>query len=252
MSSIIGRLLIAVVIMGVYGYFFFSYKRALISCESENEILVQKNNCYELISNLKKDIRLIWIIDMANSFLLKGNASNNKSTSIKDFVLSIFIWVLGEVADLASNFLLPAIVVWKKTLRKAIDDLKEVKNNIPATLVGVLWIDFIGSGISRILIPVYMLIMLLFGIISYGLGVLIKNGPLVVTISQSISLYIPAILIGIGVLAVLDGILKTIVIFTKSVYFTLFYIALKKPSEIKDEYKGNLINYLVTPFEKGE
>ncbi len=254
LSKILILITVVIVFMGLYGYFFFVYKRAGISCESWNDIMIKQEKCSEIISVFKKDIRLIWIIDMVSSFLIGSNnsSSDNKNGGIKDFIFSIFMGIIGEVADLVSNFLLPAIVVWKKTFREAINDLKELKNNLPATLMGVLWIDFIGSSLSTLLIPFYLLFILIFWWMAYGLGMLIKNGALVVHISENIALYLPAILMGIGILVILDGIIKTIVIFTKSVYFTLLYVALKKSSEIKDGYKENLINYLLKPFEKNK
>jgi hypothetical protein len=176
-------------------------------------------------------IVLITFIDVVVGNLV--SRARNKSggrNGIIGFIIGIFLAIfakaLEEAWDLIGNYLLPAFVIEEKKVMEVVKTIPNMKNNIPAALVGVFGIDFVGS--------IFMGGVFLVGFLGMVLGVII--GVFAGT-------WIPLIVLVILfiILIVLGGLLVNMV---KTVYFTLFYVAVTRPSEIRPEFRDEVTGYL--------
>jgi hypothetical protein len=142
-------------------------------------------------------------------------------------VLAFFMGkLLEEGWDLVSHFILPAAIIKEQSIRKAIPELKTLKHNVPATLTGMFALDFAGDLAVRIING----ILILFFFLGVFFGVFIGSWiPVVVML---------VLLIGFNLLA------KIFLDMLKTVYFTLFYVAVAMPKEVPKEYRDEVLRYL--------
>ena len=78
-------------------------------------------------------------------------------------LVTLFLKALGEVWDLLNNYMIPAVVIEKKSLRDTVPKLKALRSNVPATLMGVFGIDFVGSVALGFILPFYIFSLILVG-----------------------------------------------------------------------------------------
>jgi len=109
----------------------------------------------------------------------------------------------------------------------ALSDIKNIKKNVPGALVGVLGIDFVGDLIRGYIIGIFVLLT-----IGVGGSVLILTG----------SFAHAAIIIAVAV--VIYSLWSIIIDMVKTVYFTLFYIAVTIPEEIPEKEREEVTHYL--------
>ncbi len=142
--------------------------------------------------------------------------------------LHAFARVIEEIWDLLGNYLLPAAIIPEKHVGEAFADIKHMKNNIPAALVGVFGIDFVTSIVLGPLI-----FLMFFAAIAIGiLCAVLFNNPYIIGVLLFLAL-IAAVVLSVG-----TSMLKTI-------YFTLFYLSVAMPESISKEYRRDVTNYLL-------
>jgi len=130
---------------------------------------------------------------------------------------------------LVGHFLLPGSIIPEKTVGEAISDIKEIRNNVPGALVGVFGIDFVGDMVRGYIIGIAMLL-----IIGVGGGLYLATNSLVG--------------VGIGVILalILYFVAGIFISMIKTVYFTIFYIAVTMPEEIPEEDREEVTHYLTS------
>ena len=171
----------------------------------------------------------------------KGQRRQNHG-GLGQFLVNLFISALAEVWDLLSHYMLPAVVIEQKKLKELLPQLKALRKNVPATLVGVFGIDFVGNVVGSILFPIYVVFLAL----SVGLGyVLTSVLPDTVWTLFGFSFSWVPVFIVLFILFVVGLIIKLLVESTKVIYFTIFYTALMQPKQIVADLRKDLTNYLL-------
>jgi hypothetical protein len=177
-----------------------------------------------------KDIFILGLLDVLLTALarkLKQGTGRGGLWLIVNLLMQMAGAVVGEAWDLVGHFLLPGSIIPEKTVGEALSDIQNIKKNVPGALVGVLGIDFVGDLIRGYIIGIFVLLT-----IGVGGGVLIVTG----------SFAYAAIII---VVAVVIYFLWSILIdMVKTVYFTLFYIAVTRPEEIPEKEREEATHYL--------
>ncbi|MBT7902728.1 hypothetical protein HN587_02620 [Candidatus Woesearchaeota archaeon] len=240
-------LLFTVFFLGIYVYFYNVRQKANLSWIVFNTITgvdISYLDAHNHTKTEKGKLRLIALIDWLMS--LTRNRGGEKK-GILSLLVIIFFAALREVWDLLSHYMIPAVVIEKKPLNELIVEIKSLKDNIPATLMGVFGIDFAGSIVGSFLFPIYLIIIL----IGVGIGYLISLATTitVITISGFSFSWVPVLitaylvfLVGACVAKFVDSI--------KMIYFTIFYTSLRYPNKIVPEMKQELTNYLVMNDKK--
>lgn len=189
----------------------------------------------------------LMFLSFVDMFVAHTTKQRDKQQGITGIVTSLVMSALAEVWDLLNNYMIPAVVIEEKSLKQCVSDIKALRANVPATLVGVFGIDLAGDMVkSLILIPA--LILLAGGI---GIGYLI--GPMFQGLSWEISghliSWLPP-LVALYLVIVVGGILKAGFESLKSIYFTIFYTTIMHPDRIPEAYREQLTGYLQTGAEQ--
>ena len=187
----------------------------------------------------KGKLRIIAFVDILMKY---GNSQRGNQKGIIGVLISLFISFLSEVWDLLSHYMMPAIVIEEKPLREIIPEIKSLKNNVPAALVGVFGIDFVGSVIGSLFIGIFIAVLL----ISVGIGYFIAlfTQATSVTIGGFSFSWVP-LFIMLFIVSIITAIYKRIVESIKIVYFTIFYTSIMRPMNITQNLRGELTNYLL-------
>ncbi|MEM4500228.1 MAG: hypothetical protein QXD62_02690 [Candidatus Woesearchaeota archaeon] len=172
--------------------------------------------------------------------------SNKRSNFINVLLLMFFSFIL-EVWDLAKHFLIPAMIIEQKSLKEVVFRLKEVKRNIPATIVGVLGLDFMGQVMVMLLGGIFLIFLAL----SFVLGILVAmiSNALVFSIGALKISAIPLIVFVIIAIVIAD-VMKNFISGVKTVYFTFFYMALVRPKELNPLIRDEITKYLTFEHPK--
>ena len=200
---------------------------------------IRYKDAHEHTKSQKNTLRFIAIVD--NLIKFAGSQRNQKKGIVR-FLINLFLTALVEIWDLLSHYMLPAIVIEQKPLKEIVPELKALKNNVPATLVGVFGIDFVGNVIGSLLFPLYLLFLAL----SVGIGHILASAmkSTVLTLAGFSFSWLP-ILITMYIVFVISGIYKKIIESIKVIYFTIFYTTLTRPMVITPPLRTEITNYLV-------
>lgn len=157
-------------------------------------------------------------------------------------LVGLFLAFLSEVWDLLSHYMLPAIVIEKKNLKEMVSNIKHLKNNIPATLVGVFGLDFVGNVIGSLFSGLFFI--LFFSSLGIGHLVSMFTDFAVVTLFNFSFSWVPIVLI-FFIFSIVKIIYRKIIESIKVIYFTIFYVSIMKPMEIVPDKREQLTNYLL-------
>jgi len=187
-------------------------------------------------------IRGIAFVDMLIKFG-KSQARNRKGNAA-GMIVKLFMSALSEVWDLLSHFMIPAVVIEEKKLSEIVPDIKKLKNNVPATLMGVFGLDFAGKALASLFNGIYLIAL----VASVGLGYLMAEfgilSSTVFTIDTFSFSWVP-ILAMMYVVMIIGGVYKKVVESVKIIYFTIFYTAIQRPKELIPEIKKGVASYLM-------
>ncbi len=183
----------------------------------------------ERIRPIRGTLFMLGLIDM----IVNSMKSRSRGGGIMGIIVAILVAVLAEVWDLISNFLLPAVVIEQKGPKHVVSELKELKRNIPAALVGVLGFDAFGMIAKRLAFGIYLVL--------GGIGIVL---PLFLFGANPITLTTTLVTLTLIILA--TSIISKTVLGAKTVYFTLFYMALLRPHEISASMSDACTNLLPT------
>lgn len=231
-------------IMNIHIHFFKARKEATAWAMVYDSITWKEVNFKKSskeIKEIKWSIRIIWLIDWL--------MSSSKNKEPKGFKRILFA-VLNEVWDLVNHFLIPAVAIEKKSVSDVIWNMKNLRNNIPATLVGVFWIDFIWDVVNRLLFPIGALLFLITGWISFAISYFFDPVSYIIPITNDFNLtFIPFVVI-FFIFALCSTTIKALSNYIKVIYFSVFYVSVNKPVEIVEEWRDQLTNYLLLPNDE--
>jgi len=193
---------------------------------------------------VKWTLRKVGLVEMLIAFATSQRSGKGGIVAV---LINIFLAALKEVWDLLSHYMIPAVAIEQKPIMEIIPTMKSLKKNVPATLVGVFGIDFVGKVVNTILTPVYGVML----IVSVGLGYLLSSSMPSTTFTMAgISFTWVPIMVIMFIIVVAGIIVKKIVEATKTIYFTIFYTSIMRPKEIDASMKEELTHYL--KFEETE
>ncbi|MDO9535472.1 MAG: hypothetical protein Q7J85_09105 [Bacillota bacterium] len=186
----------------------------------------------------KSSLRQLTFIEIIAKYV--GSQRGSKS-GVGSILTNLFLSAFVEIWDLLSHYMLPAVVVEQKPLRQLVPQIKSLRNNVPATLVGVFGIDFVGNIINMIVFPLYLVTLL----IGVGIGYLLSSVmPDTVWTLGSLSFSWVPPFIALYIVFIIGGIVGKFIESTKVIYFTIFYAAISHPQEISVEMRDELTHYL--------
>ncbi len=200
---------------------------------------ISYSDAHEYTKSQKRNLRLIAFVDILVKY---AGTRRGRKKGIMGFLINLFLTALVEVWDLLSHYMLPAVVIEQRPLKEIVPELKALKNNVPATLVGVFGIDFVGNVVGSLLFPIY----LLFLAISVGIGYLVSlvTESTVITLANFSFSWVP-VLIMMYIVFVISGIFKKIVESVKVIYFTIFYTSITRPMVIIPSIRNEVTHYLL-------
>lgn len=243
------------VMMFLIGFLFFSYKYFYYSRQETRMswIIYQSitgneptyKDSVNASKELKSQIRKIAWIDIVMAFMMKRK---NTGEGVLNTIIRFFIKGLNEVWDLVNHYLIPSVAIDKLDLKPAIENMKTLKDRVPETLLGVFGIDFLGKVVTKVVAPVYTVLILLSiaaGIFfheympSYELS--LNGGELPIDSFQFT--WIP-LLAAIWIGKLFSSYFERMVTTVKVIYFTIFYTKITHPEEIADDLQEDLNDYL--------
>ncbi len=234
-------LLILIFILTPFKFFYYIRQKADQSWIVYNTISgkdISYRDAHDHTKTQKSSLRKIALIEILMKYV---GSQRSRKGGIGAVLINLFLAALVEIWDLLSHYMIPAVVVEQRPLKELIPQIKALRNNVPATLVGVFGIDFVGNVIGKVLFPIYVVT------IAIGVGIgslLISTMPNTVwTISGFSFSWVP-VFIAFYLVFVIGAIIRKIVESTKVIYFTIFYTAIRAPTKITKDMRGELTHYL--------
>lgn len=237
-------------LMFVYKHFFYNYREMGQSwlvyetiCGRDRSYADAKTTAKER----KSGVRKLAGLDMLMGYV--GSQNEGKSDGIVGWLVNLFIQGLEEVWDLVNHYMLPAIAIDELSLTEGIKKMKELRDEVPKTLVGVFGIDFIGNVVGQITGGLYFVLLLIAaGVMYLGGDALpaafaftfeqnpLGPGPLVVNVLPVIVLFYVGKLFGV--------VFERTVTSIKVIYFTIFYTQIRHRDRIAEDLQPQLVSYL--------
>lgn len=195
---------------------------------------------------LKSQIRKIGWIDIGMA--IANNSQKNKSKGGVNFIIRLVLKGMNEVWDLINHYLIPSVAVDKMDIKPAIQSMKSLKERVPASLMGVFGIDFLGKVVRSVIVPVYLILI----VCSLAMGLLL-SGYLPSTEFNLSGSDLPIDLITISWIPLVgaiflgklfSSIFERLVTMVKVVYFTIFYTQITHPEKIAEDLRDQLVDYL--------
>jgi hypothetical protein len=157
-------------------------------------------------------------------------------------IINMIVAGLQEVWDLANHYLLPSVAIDQLDITPGIKKMKKLKDEVPETLMGVFGLDILGSIVMRTVMPVYIVLIILSGVVGYygtdyfPTTTLFDEGNIAFT-------WVPLVLaIYLGKL--FSNLFERTVTGIKVIYFTIFYTKITHPDRITPELQDELLDYL--------
>lgn len=135
--------------------------------------------------------------------------------------------VIGEILDVAGAYLLPAVVIDDVRIKDSVDELRELRDHIPTTLVASVGFDAVTSLLSRFF---------------WGPVTVLFLAVVVGIVTQMVTLGTGLLVLGIAavLLAAPLAALQALRESAKAVYFTALYMLVAHPDEVSGDREGSL------------
>jgi hypothetical protein len=238
------------VVMFVYKYFFYNYREMGQSwlvyetiCGRDRSYADAKQTATERTSSVRKLAGL----DMLMAYLVSQRS--DESSGIFGWLVNLFLSGLEEVWDLVNHYMLPAVAIDQLSLTDGVKKMKDLRNQVPETLMGVFGIDFIGRVVGQVTGGLYLLLALVaVGVMYLGGEALpeaftftfeenpIGSGPLVLNVLP--------LVVGLYVAKLLGVVFERTITSIKVIYFTIFYTQITHRDRIADDLQPQLVSYL--------
>ena len=192
----------------------------------------------------KGKLRLIALIDIVMKF---SSSRGGERRGIAGALITLFLAALEEVWDLLSHYAYPAVVIEQKPIKELVPQIKALKKNVPAALVGVFGIDLLGGVVNAVISPLFLIMLAISVVIGYAIA--LGTTATVITISGVSFSWVP-VLIMLYLIGIFGAVIKVLVESAKVIYFTIFYTSIMRPREITPALRKELTHYLL--LKKGE
>ncbi|MGD9276901.1 MAG: hypothetical protein PVJ67_07050 [Candidatus Pacearchaeota archaeon] len=235
-------LLVLIFILTPFKFFYYIRQKADQSWIVYNTICggdISYSDAHNHTKLQKSNLRKIAFIEILMKY---AGSQRSRKGGIGAMLVNLFLAALVEIWDLLSHYMIPAVVVEQRPLKEIVPQIKSLKNNVPATLVGVFGIDFVGNVIGTILFPIYLLTLA----IGAGIGYLLVSvlPSTIWTIGGFSFSWVP-VFIALYIVFIIGAIIRKIVESTKVIYFTIFYTAIRAPTNITKDMRAELTHYLL-------
>lgn len=234
--------LVLLFILNPYSVWFNVRKKAQQTWIVYNTIIGNDIGLPEATAQLKKRSGTYFGIAVTEMVVRYVHSTRGRKKGFVGFFLDLLFAFLAEVWDLIQHYLLPAVVIENKKVKEAVQDLKHLKDHVPATLVGVFGLDFAGAAIGSVLASFDLLIIIVSLLLAFLIGLVTDAAT--VFVFDSITLFWPVIFFGVYLCAMLGSITGKIVHSAKAIYFTIFYTLIQKPTSIRPDMKDMLSNFV--------
>ncbi|MCE9518570.1 MAG: hypothetical protein K8R87_03235 [Verrucomicrobia bacterium] len=234
-------LVILVLIFGPLRFFIRTFLKAIQSWMSYCTITGQPVLYRDARRHTLQRTSGLMFIGFVDMLIAGMKSQRSNEGGVFSFLSGLFLSALTEVWDLLNHYMIPAVVVEGKPLMQSLPEIKAIRDNVPATLMGVFGVDFAGDALRGIMFLPYLLILA----IGAGLGYLL--GPHFPTISWKIGghlvCWMPP-LVALYLNCTIGGVLKACVESVKTIYFTIFYTSIMHSDQIPEESREQLAGYL--------
>lgn len=232
---------IAIVLMP-YSFLYHIKMRALISYLSYACITNKKTTLDIANAKISEVAWSLRFLSLMEYLIANRGGENQKGEGVMSFLKNIIIGIIVAVIDVAENYLLPTIVIEQTSIKDAVPKLKQMKNNIPASLAGAFGFDMIGDAISSFSLLIYVGIFGAGAGISFALGSIVPVG-LRTTLGGHQLFLLPA-MFSLFFCHYIGSFIKISATSLKAIYFSIFYTSINRPLEIDEQYRDNVTNYL--------
>lgn len=187
----------------------------------------------------KGKLRTIALVDILMKY---AKSQKGRGRGIAGMLITLFFSFLEEVWDLLSHYMIPAIAIEQKPIREILPQIKALRNNVPAALVGVFGIDFVGSVVGSLFMGIFFIVLLL----SFGIGYIVAQFTQFASMTVGgISFSWMPIFVALFLVSAIGTVYRKVVESVKVIYFTIFYASISRPMEIRKEMRAELTNYLL-------
>jgi len=227
----------------IFFAFFYNTRQKANLCWLVYAILRGKTATYKEANRrtkkLKAQLRFIAFVNILMTYV--GGCRSGKR-GIGGFLMNLFLRGIIEIWDLVSHYILPATVIEQKHFKELLPKLKALRNNVPATLMGVFGIDFVGDVVGVLLVPIYLFLF----VISVGIGYLVspKTPGTVITVFGFSFSWVP-VFIMLYIALIIGEAIKKLIASIKVIYFTIFYTSITRPNVIIPNIRRDITNYLL-------
>ena len=250
----IGLILISVILY-VYKYFFHARlesRQSWFAAQVVQGKSLDRDAAKARVAEQRRAVRMIALFNFIAKRIEKAQRKGKKG----GLLIRLAAGAMLAVWDLASHYLLPAVVVDGYSVGEGIETMKRLKERVPETLMGVFGIDIAGHAVGTLLAPVYFV----FFLVGVGLGFLVGEAvpafylgnfaellaefepPIHVDTALHFS-WLP-LLIVIWLSKFGGIILERITTSVKVIYFTIFYMQISHPDRISGEMRDDLLKFI--------
>jgi hypothetical protein len=234
-------LIVLILVLVPLRFFIRTFLKAIQSWMSYRTITGQPVFYPEARRHTLQRTRGLMFLGFVDLIVALMNRQKSQREGIAGMIAGILLSALSEVWDLLNHYMIPAVVVEGKPLKESLPEIKAIRDNVPATLMGVFGVDFAGDTLRRLMFLPYLLILA----IGAGLGYLL--GPVFPAASWTLGghaiCWVPPLLT-LYLNFSIGGVLKACVESVKAIYFTIFYTSIMHGDQIPGEYREQLTGYL--------
>jgi hypothetical protein len=237
------------VLMFLYKYFFYNY-REMGQSWLVYETICGRDRSYAEAKTAAKErksgVRKLAGLDMLMAYLM---SQRGEGGGWGQKLVNLFLSGLQEVWDLVNHYMLPAIAIDRLTLTDGVKKMRDLRDQVPETLVGVFGIDFIGRVVGQVTGIFYVGLVLVAGGAMYLGGEAlpeaftftfqenpIGSGPLMLNVLP--------LIIGVYVAKLAGAIFERTITSIKVIYFTIFYTQITHRDRIAEGLQDQLVSYL--------
>ncbi|MQM36406.1 hypothetical protein KBTX_00390 [wastewater metagenome] len=252
-------LLVLAVVLFFYKFFFYNrleIQQSWLVAEAVQGRSPESTEARAHARSCRHGYRRLALLDMVFGFVASRRNSNSEKSGLISGLVTAMLAGLTEVWDLVNHYLLPAIAVDGVGVREGISQMRDLRDRVPESLVGVFGIDLAARAAGTLVAPLYLLaavVAVLWGLWigdgmsafyagslraalgDFGAGWL-PDGPLHFN-------WLPA-LVAIWLCKGFSAMFERLVTSVKVVYFTVFYMRITHPGDLDPAVRDELEAYL--------
>ncbi len=239
--------------MWFYRFFFHSYQKTRLSwlvyetlCGRQRSFMDSRKRT----AQLKGSVRKIALLTMIMSYV---GSRKSKKGGILGLLFNLLMAGLAKVLDLAKHYLLPSVAVDGLGFKEAAEQMKDLKERVPETLVGLFGVDILGKIAAKIISPLYFIIGVIGVALAWALG---DIAPAVFTLEitdvnvegggtiESVTFAWPIILGMLFLCKSISIVVAYAVAALKVSYFTVFYTQITHPDHFAPALRDDMESFL--------